>query len=82
MKNIYTLLDKKTLLQINAVSIFITAICELFSILLLVSKIKTGETEDWKFKAMIIGVVIVSILFVFSVASFIYFLKIKGKTKD
>lgn len=72
-------MDGKTMLQLNVLSIFITAICEVFAIYILLTKGQQSDIVHWKYVAIIIGLVIVSLLFVGSIASMMLFFIMKKK---
>lgn len=81
MKNPFASMDIKTMLQLNAISIFITAICEIFAISIFISKGLQPDIEHWKYVAIIIGLVVISLLFVGSIASMVLFVIMKNKKK-
>lgn len=79
MKNPFATMDIKLMLQLNAISIFVTAICEVFAISIFITKGMQVGIEHWKYVAIIIGLVVVSILFVGSIASMVLFVIMKNK---
>lgn len=79
MKNMFKVLDVKAMAQFNIVAIIITGICVAFAVNVLLTKGQQPDLERWKYMAIIIGVVIVSLFFLGSIASLIYFLRIKNK---
>jgi heme/copper-type cytochrome/quinol oxidase subunit 2 len=81
MGNLFTLLDKKTIFHLNIVSLIVTAICEAFAITMLLTKGQDANLENWKLKVMLFTVVIISILFILSLVSFVYFLRLKDEKK-
>lgn len=81
MKNFFNLLDVKTMWQLNVTSIIITAICEIFAINILLTKGQQPDIEHWKYIAIIIGLVVVSLLLVGSIASLVLFIVMKNKRK-
>lgn len=81
MNNLFKTIDPKTLGPINAGALFITTVCEIFALYVLFTKGQSEELPEWKGNAIIIGVVLVSLLFLFSVASMILFLHFKNKNK-
>ncbi len=81
-RNLFIGADIKTLMKLNIGSIIITALCEIFVIYTFISKGLQGDVEKWKFILILVGLIIVSILFLASIASFIYFLSTNGKPKN
>lgn len=79
MNNFFTQTNIKTLLQLNIVSIVIIAFCEVFAISVFTSKAFQEGIEKWKFITLLVGVIIISLLFVGSIISFIYFMKLKNR---
>jgi hypothetical protein len=79
MKNIFTLVNIKTLLKLNIVSIIIIAFCEVFAFSVFFAKGFQEGIERWKFISLIAVVVIITLLFAGSIVSFIYFIKMKNK---
>jgi heme/copper-type cytochrome/quinol oxidase subunit 2 len=79
MKNIFKILDIKAMLQLNVASIIITGICVAFATSIFITKGQQPELEHWKYVAIIIGLVIVSLLFIGSIATFILFVRMKNK---
>ncbi len=82
MSNLFKTIDPKTLGAINAGALVITTICEIFALYILFTKGQSEELPEWKANAIIIGVVLVSLLFLFSVVSMILFLYFKKKNKE
>jgi len=82
MNNLFKTIDTKTLGAINASALAITSISEIFALYILFTKGQAPELPEWKTNAIIIGVVLVSLLFLFSVASMVLFLYYKNKNKD
>lgn len=82
LKNLFTVMDYKTMLQFNVVSIIITAICVIFAVNILLTKGQQPEIEEWKYIAIIIGVVIVSLMFIGSLVSMFLFIRMKNKKKQ
>ncbi|MDA3928389.1 MAG: hypothetical protein PF541_05480 [Prolixibacteraceae bacterium] len=81
MKNIFKIIDVKAMLQLNITSIIITGICVAFATSILLTKGQQPDLEHWKYVAIIIGLVIVSLLFVGSIASMVLFVVMKNKKK-
>ncbi len=81
MNNLFKTIDPKTLGTINAIALFVTTICEIFALYILFTKSQSEALPEWKGNAIIIGVVLVSLLFLFSLASMILFLHFKNKNK-
>ena len=81
MKNPFAQMDIKTMLQLNAISIFITAICEAFAISIYLTKGMQPDLPHWKYVAIVIGLVVISLLFVGSIASMVVFIFMKNKKK-
>ena len=81
MKNLFKIVDAKTMLRLNLVSIFITAICVVFSLFIFLTKGQASETEHWKSTVILIGLIVVALLFLGSVASLIFFIRIKNRKK-
>ncbi|MBN2805668.1 MAG: hypothetical protein JXR22_03340 [Prolixibacteraceae bacterium] len=79
MKSIFSIIDEKTMLKLNLVSIFITSICEVFVVYIFLTKGQAPDLIHWKYVAIIIGLVLVSLLFLGSVASLILFFRMKKK---
>lgn len=79
MKSIFSIIDEKTMLKLNLVSIFITTICEVFVISIFMTKGQNPDLIHWKYVAIIIGLVVVTLLFLGSVASLILFFRMKKK---
>jgi hypothetical protein len=79
MTNNFFLKNSKALFQLNLISIVITFFCEVFVIYTFVTKAFVEGLERWKYMALLIGLVIVSLLFIGSVAIFVYFLLMKKK---
>ncbi|MDA3818265.1 MAG: hypothetical protein PF486_12860 [Prolixibacteraceae bacterium] len=82
MNNLFKTIDPKTLIAINASALVITTISEIFALYILFTKGQSEELPEWKANAIIIGVVLVSILFLFSVVSMVLFLHFKTKNKE
>lgn len=82
MKNLFKVVDIKTMLQLNVVSIIITAICAVFALNILLTKGQQPDLEKWKYNTIIIGLVIISLLFVGSIASLVLFVIMKNKKKN
>jgi ABC-type polysaccharide/polyol phosphate export permease len=82
MKSIFSIIDEKTMLNLNLVSIFITTICEVFVIFIFMTKGQTPDLVHWKYVAIIIGLVVVSLLFLGSLASLFLFFRMKKKKKN
>jgi len=81
MKNIFNIIDVKTMLQLNILSIIITAVCTIFSLYIFLTKGQKPDLEHWKYVAIVIGMVVVSLLFIGSVVSLIVFINIKNRRK-
>ncbi len=75
MKNIFSHLPANILLRINIFSVIITAICEIFVVYTLLTKGADPDLERWKFLAIIGGVIIVSVLFLTSAITLVYFVR-------
>lgn len=82
MKGIFSIMDAKTMTRLNLVSMVITAICVVFALFVFLTKGQSPDIEHWKYVAIIIGLVLVSLLFLGSFASFIYFIRIKNRKKS
>lgn len=82
MKSIFSIIDEKTMLKLNLVSIFITTICEIFVIFIFLTKGQTPGLEHWKYVAIVIGLVLVSLLFLGSLLSLFLFFRMKKKKKN
>lgn len=80
-RNLFVGADIKTLLQLNIASIIITAFCEIFVIYTFISKGLQDGIVKWKFFLILMGLIIVSLLFLASIVSFIYFLNKRGNQK-
>lgn len=72
-------MNAKIMMQLNIVSIIITAISETFAIYILLTKGQQPDLEHWKFTAIVIGLVVVSLLFVGSLTSMVLFFIMKKK---
>ncbi|MFA9389403.1 MAG: hypothetical protein ACERKD_06330 [Prolixibacteraceae bacterium] len=81
MKSIFNIMDVKTMLQLNIVSILVTAICEVFALYIFLTKGQSPELEHWKYVAIVIGLVIISLLFIGSIVSLILFIITKNNRK-
>jgi uncharacterized membrane protein len=81
MKAKFDLFQLKTMMQLNLVSIVIIGFCEIFAIAVLVSKGFAEGTERWKFLLYIGVVSVITLLLIGSILIFIYFLKLKKKSK-
>lgn len=81
MKNIFSVMDPKVMLQLNIVSIVITTICEFFVFGIFFTKGQAPDIEHWKYVAIVIGLVVISLLFLGSIASLILFIRMKNKSK-
>lgn len=81
MKNIFNIMDAKTMFRINLVSIFITAICAVFSLYVFLTKGQADDLEKWKYLIILSSLILLSLLFLGSLASLIVFLRIKNKRK-
>lgn len=79
MKNIFKILDVKAMMQFNIVSLIITGICLIFAINVFLTKGQQPELEHWKYVAIIIGLVVVSLMFIGTLVSLIYFFSVKNK---
>ena len=79
MSNLFKLIDSKTVMMLNSISIFITAICEVFAIYMLLTKGQQPDLTHWKYVAIIIGVVIISLLLIGSIISMVLFINMKRK---
>lgn len=66
-------LNRSTLLKLNLISVIVIAFCEFFVVYTFLTKGMEGGIEPWKFKIILIGLIIVSFLFLASIASFVYF---------
>ncbi len=73
--------NSKILLQLNLISIVITFFCEIFVVYTFVSKAFVPGIEHWRYVALLIGLIVVSLLFVGSIALLIYFLLMKTKKR-
>lgn len=80
-KNILNNLDTKILLQLNIGALVITSFCEVFIIFTLLTKGRQSGLEQWKYYAIIGGLVLVSLLLLASVISFIFFMRLRKKNK-
>lgn len=69
----------KLLMQLNIVSIIIIAFCEAFVVFTFLTKGQNPEIERWKYLAIIVGLVIISGLFIGSIISLIAFFRMKNK---
>ncbi len=67
------MLNRSSLLKINVISVIVIAFCEFFVVYTFLTKGMTESIEPWKFKIILIGMIIVSLLFLASIASFVYF---------
>lgn len=79
MANNFFTKNSKILLQLNMISIVIIFFCEIFVIYTFETKAFVEGIERWKYLTLLFGLIIVSVLFLSSVALFIYFLFIKRK---
>jgi hypothetical protein len=81
MRNIFTQIGIKTLLQLNIGSIVLIAFCDVFALSVFISKGFQEGIEKWKFLSMIAVVAIITLLFAGSIVSFFIFLKMKNSEK-
>lgn len=81
MKNIFSIMDAKTMFMVNTVAIVITGICVVFALFIFLTKGQAPDLEHWKYVAIILGLVVVSLLFLGSVAFLFYFISLKNKKK-
>lgn len=72
--------DAKTLSRINISALLITALCEAFVLYTFFTKGQDPDLDPWKYKAIIAGLVLVSLLFLLSLI-FIVLFNIFRKTK-
>lgn len=79
MMSLFSRLDTKLMLRLNMISIFITTMCEIFVIFMFVSKAFRPDITSSKFIILLMGLILVSLLFIGSLASFVYFLMAKNK---
>lgn len=77
--NFFSIMDYKTMMHLNTVAIIITTICEIFAISMFLVKNQSPNLAHWKYVALIIGLVIVSFLFLGSIASMILFFRMRKK---
>lgn len=82
MRNFFSILDEKTMLNLNLVSVFITAVCEVFVINIFLTKGQNPELLYWKYVAIVIGLVVVSLMFLGSLISLFLFFRMKKKKKN
>lgn len=82
MKNPFQHLDVKTLYQLNITSLIITALCEVFVIYIYLTKATLPYIERWKYIAIVIGLVVVSLLFAGALASMVLFIIMRRKKKQ
>lgn len=75
-------MDTKIMLQLNLIAIIITAICEVFAIFILRTKGMQPDLIHWKYVSIVIGLVIVSLLFLGSIASMVLFVIMKRGRKN
>lgn len=73
-------IDAKTLNRINISALLITALCEAFVLYTFFTKGQEPDLEPWKYKAIIAGLVLVSLLFLLSLMFMVLF-NIYRKTK-
>lgn len=69
------------MLQLNILSIVITAVCFVFALYTFLTKGQSPDLEHWKYVAIVIGLVVISLLFIGSVASLILFINMKRKRR-
>lgn len=81
MKNIFTQIGIKTLVQLNVVSIVIIAFCEVFALFTLFTTGFQEGIERWKFFTLIAVAVIITLLFAGSIVTFFIFMKMKNRDK-
>ncbi|MDA3881551.1 MAG: hypothetical protein PF436_14265 [Prolixibacteraceae bacterium] len=67
-------IDAKTLSRINISALIITAICEVFVLYTFFTKGLSPDIEPWKYKVIIAGVVLVSLLFLMSLIFMVLFI--------
>jgi hypothetical protein len=79
MKYKFTQFGIKTLLQLNIVSIVIIAFCEVFAVSVLFTKGLQPGIERLRFVSIIAGVVVITLLFIGSIVTFFFFLKLKNR---
>jgi hypothetical protein len=71
--NLYGNINKKALLKLNFISVVVIAFCELFVIYTFLTKGMSVGVEPWKYKITLIGLILVSLLFLSSLFSLVYF---------
>lgn len=72
-RNLYSNINKKALLKLNFISVVVIAFCELFVIYTFLTKGMEDGIEPWKYKITLIGLILVSLLFLSSLISLVYF---------
>ncbi|MBP7506889.1 MAG: hypothetical protein KA807_03640 [Prolixibacteraceae bacterium] len=72
-RNLFSTINKGTLLKLNLISIVVIAFCELFVLYTFFSKGMEEGIELWKYKIILIGLILVSLLFLASIISFVYY---------
>jgi len=79
MKSLFAHLDTKLMLRLNMVSIIITTACVIFALFMFISKAFQPEITSIKFTVLLMGLILVSLLFIGSLASMVYFIVMKNR---
>jgi hypothetical protein len=79
MNNIFLSSNSKQLLMVNLVAVAVLFFCEIFVVSIFIQKGMAPDVVRWKYLAYLIGMIVVSIFFIVSIISMLFFLKMKNK---
>jgi uncharacterized membrane protein len=80
-KNIFSNLDTKILVKLNVGALIVTFFCEAFIVFTFITKGQQNGLEQWKYYTIIGALVLVSLLFLASLVSFVFFVRLQRRNR-